>query len=59
MTEQANLDETTEGGESPAVEEQDEGFGDDVAEGGGGQTSPPPEPVEDDLTEGGAVDPSP
>ena len=45
-------DETT-------TEEQSGGFGDDVAEGGAGEQGPPPETIQDDLTEGGTVDPSP
>ncbi len=47
-------------GESePATEEQSEGFGDDVAEPGAGEQGPPPDQVEDELTEGPTVDPSP
>lgn len=52
----AAMDERENG---TTTEEQSEGFGDDVAEGGAGEQGPPPETVQDDLTEGGTVDPSP
>ena len=41
------------------TEEQSGGFGDGVAEGGGGEQGRPPETGQAAPTEGGTVDPSP